>query len=112
MLKKLGHFCDTASNGLECLNAVEAERKSPYSIIFMDIQMPVLDGLETTKRIINQYPNNHPPIIAMTANAFKEDKDKCREAGMVDFLSKPLKVSEFERILNKFYKADESSLSE
>lgn len=78
---------DSASNGSE---AVQALATSHYDLIFMDMQMPVMDGIEATKAIRNLSGCAELPIIAMTANAFAEDRERCLEAGMSDFLSKPV----------------------
>lgn len=89
LLKKAGYQSDAVGNGLE---AVEAVQRQDYDLVFMDIQMPELDGLEATKRIVKQMPNGkRPVIVAMTANAMQEDKAECLEAGMDDYITKPLK---------------------
>jgi PAS domain S-box-containing protein len=91
-LQSLGYTADIAANGQEVLQLLE---KIPYDLILMDCQMPVLDGLETTKQI-HSWPENYfftnrrPVIIAMTANAMKEDQQMCLDAGMDDYLSKPV----------------------
>ena len=89
MLKKIGYSCDVAVNGLEALKAVKNKK---YTIIFMDIMMPEMDGITATKEIIKTYSNNRPKIIAMTANVLTEDKDKCFEAGMDGFIAKPIQL--------------------
>ena len=91
-LKSLGYSADVAGNGKEALQLLE---KIPYDLILMDCQMPVLDGLETTKEIHRWQESSfasgcRPVIIAMTANAMKEDKQMCLDAGMDDYLSKPV----------------------
>ncbi|MEH1939538.1 MAG: ATP-binding protein [Nostoc sp.] len=91
-LKTLGYSADVANNGQE---ALEALVKIPYDLILMDCQMPVLDGLETTKEIHRWEESSfasgrRPVVIAMTANAMKEDKQMCLDAGMDDYLSKPV----------------------
>ncbi len=85
-LRKLGYEADLACNGIEVLEAFE---RVPYDVIFMDCQMPELDGYDTTRRL-GEHPRRHEVrIIAMTANAMQGDRDKCIEAGMNDYLSKP-----------------------
>ncbi|MEH2160350.1 MAG: ATP-binding protein [Nostoc sp.] len=91
-LKSLGYSADVANNGREALQLLE---KLPYDLILMDYQMPVLDGLETTKEIHRWQESRflsgrRPVVIAMTANAMKEDKQMCLDAGMDDYLSKPV----------------------
>ena len=85
-----------AKNGLE---AVEITNKENFDIIFMDIQMPVMDGMEATKMIKKR--NSDAFIVAMTAHAMKEEKDACIAVGMDDFVSKPITLSAIESILNK-----------
>ncbi|MDD4651135.1 MAG: response regulator [Methanothrix sp.] len=86
MLKKLGHHVDFAANGIEAIEALEHQ---PYDAILMDIQMPVMDGIEATK-IIRQRWRNGPRIIAATAQAISFYA--CLGAGVDDFLVKPLKI--------------------
>ncbi|MDZ7957853.1 MAG: response regulator [Aulosira sp. DedQUE10] len=92
LLQSLGYSADVVANGQEALQILE---KIPYDLIFMDCQMPILDGLDTTREI-RRWPESafasrrRPVIIAMTANAMKEDKQKCLDAGMDDYLSKPV----------------------
>ncbi|NRB41573.1 MAG: response regulator [Pseudomonadales bacterium] len=98
MLEKLGCHIDCVSNGKEALQAV-AEDKSHYDIILMDCQMPEMDGFEATREIRDwQHKTQHVeiPIIALTANAMKSDKDKCLAAGMNDFLSKPIVLADLD----------------
>lgn len=105
MLSKLGYSCDIVGNGFECLRALKdlgETAESPYTLIFMDMQMPEMDGLEATRRVIEKYQEERPYIVAMTANAFKEDRDRCFEAGMDDFVAKPIKMEELERVLIKY----------
>jgi CheY-like chemotaxis protein len=100
LLKKAGYQSDAVGNGLE---AVEAVQRQNYDLIFMDIQMPELDGLEATRRIVKQMPNGkRPVIVAMTANAMQEDKIECLEAGMDDYISKPLKEGIVYEIIEKW----------
>lgn len=95
-LNKLGHQADLANNGKE---ALELCQKKNYGLIFMDIQMPLMDGYEATKLILELMKNSPPEIIALTANVFEEDKKRCIEAGMSGFLSKPFSIKDFEKIL-------------
>jgi len=90
LFKKLGYEIDVADDGVKAIEAVEQKQ---YDVIFMDMQMPEMDGISATKKIIQQHPNCHPTIIAMTANVLAHDKQKCFEAGMVDFIAKPIDVN-------------------
>lgn len=92
MLSKLGYSIDIAENGEVGLERVN---NKTYDVIFMDMQMPVMDGLTATKKIIEKFGEKSPYIVAMTANVFDEDKRKCYEAGMKDFISKPLSIDDF-----------------
>lgn len=95
-----GHLVTVAATGLE---AVELAARQAYDLIFMDIQMPELDGLEAARRIrSSDTPNASTPIIAMTANAMKEDRDACLAAGMDGYLSKPIDQDDFFEILNRY----------
>ncbi|WP_271253469.1 PAS domain-containing protein [Pseudanabaena sp. Chao 1811] len=105
LLKKLGYQVHIANNGLE---AVEAIKKQPYDLIIMDVQMPEMDGLMAT-RLIRAYLSNHDnaertvnpvKIVAMTANAMPEDRQACLEAGMDDYISKPINLQEIIRIVS------------
>lgn len=98
LLEKMGYKPDTANNGLE---AVDILKKTHYHLVFMDIQMPVMDGLEATQIIRKNNPQQ-PIIIAMTANAMPEDKLLCEIAGMDDFIPKPVKLNHLEKIMQKW----------
>ena len=88
LLSRLGYQPDVVANGLEVLAAVQ---RQTYDVILMDIQMPEMDGLEASRQITRAYETEaRPRIIALTANVFKSDHDKCLEAGMEGFLGKPL----------------------
>ncbi|MHC5732674.1 MAG: response regulator, partial [Nostoc sp.] len=89
---------DTANNGLEVLLAL---RQQSYDLVFMDVQMPEMDGLEATQ-FIRQNMSVQPIIIAMTANALSEDREACLKAGMDDYLSKPMKLDEIVAMLEKW----------
>lgn len=99
MLEKLGVEVMIASNGQI---GVDMYQEHDFDIIFMDCQMPVLDGFEATKAIRNLEQNtSHIPIIALTANVVKEEKDKCYEAGMDDFVSKPVSKKVLSAVMEK-----------
>lgn len=93
MLEKLGLKSDTAENGQL---AVEKQQQQQYDLIFMDWEMPVLDGIEATKQIRQQTKSSEqsPWIIALTANASIRYKDICIEAGMNDYLAKPIAIDD------------------
>lgn len=119
MLEKFGYRVDVVANGLE---AVEAVSRIPYHLVFMDCQMPEMDGYEATREIRkrdakmgeragaskprdtsdNRQVTTHLPIIAMTANAMPGDRDKCLEVGMDDFISKPVNKEALEAILDQW----------
>lgn len=110
-LRKFGFSCFAVWNGqeaLEYLKVAPSEQHPTPNIILMDCQMPVLDGLACTKAIRNQQPYINSadlqkvPIVAMTASAIQGDEEKCREAGMDDYLAKPVKGKVLERMLNKW----------
>ncbi|OZQ59689.1 hypothetical protein CA600_29495 [Paenibacillus sp. VTT E-133280] len=94
-MKKRGYFPDIASNGEEAVRSVLSK---DYDLVFMDIQMPVMDGIEATG-IIREKLGLSPVIIAATAFARNEDKDMCLSAGMQDFISKPISIKELDRVL-------------
>jgi len=89
ILEKKGHHVDVSNNGLEALDAIE---RNKYDVILMDIQMPSMGGFETTSIIREKEKQTcrHMPIIAMTAHAMKGDRELCLEAGMDDYVSKPI----------------------
>jgi CheY-like chemotaxis protein len=97
LLDRMGYRADVAANGLETL---EALRRQPYDVVLMDVQMPEMDGLEATRRI-RQELDKQPRIIAMTASAMQEDRERCLAVGMDDFVSKPVRVDELVNALNK-----------
>lgn len=91
MLKKLGMHADTAANGRE---AIEMMTQRDYALIFMDVQMPEIDGLEATRLIRLEEADPAPYIVAMTANARPEDRADCLDAGMNDFVGKPIRLED------------------
>ena len=92
MLGRFGYRADIASNGKEALDALH---RQPYDLVLMDVQMPEMDGLEASRRIRSDWPGeDRPRVIALTANAMSDDRDTCLEAGMDDYLSKPVQVAE------------------
>jgi PAS domain S-box-containing protein len=100
MLKHLGYRADVAANGLEVLQALQRQQ---YDIILMDIRMPELGGLEATRQIRKLWPvSRQPKIIAVTAYALEGDREKCLEAGMDDYVSKPVKMEELESTLRMY----------
>jgi CheY-like chemotaxis protein len=102
MLKRLGYKADVASNGQEVLSALE---RQPYDLILMDIQMPGMDGLETTRAIRERrLQEKQPCIIAMTAYALEGDKEECLRVGMDEYLSKPIKIDELQEVLERSIK--------
>ncbi|MEN1761256.1 response regulator [Anoxynatronum sibiricum] len=98
IMGRLGVEADFAIDGLE---AMRLYNRNTYDLIFMDIQMPVMNGYETTKLIREQeqLTNVHTPIIAITAYALEEDREKCLNAGMDDYLSKPVSVDHLLRVI-------------
>jgi len=93
---KIAHF---ANNGVETLQYLQ---HNPIDLIFMDIQMPEMDGLTTTQRIVETYPlETRPYIIAMTANAMEGDRESCLKVGMQDYISKPINKEELAIVLNR-----------
>jgi PAS domain S-box-containing protein len=99
ILKKLGLSADVASNGAEAIKALES---GTYTLVLMDVQMPVMDGLEATRRIRSSNSakiNPRIPIVAMTAHALQSDRAKCVEAGMDDYLSKPVYAQALTEVL-------------
>ncbi len=92
MLQRLGYQADVAGNGEEALDQLQSQR---YDAVLMDIQMPQLDGLAASRRIRAEFPPDQQPyIVAMTANALQGDRERCIEAGMDDYISKPVQVKD------------------
>lgn len=101
ILNEMAYTVDLAENGQK---AIEAAHKKHYDLIFMDMQMPILDGLEATRRIRRELPKAEQPIIiAMTANALEGDKQICLEAGMNDYISKPVLPETVQQKLKQWF---------
>jgi PAS domain S-box-containing protein len=99
LLDQLGYRADVAADGVEAIEALERQR---YDVVLMDVQMPELDGLEATRRIVGRWSAaSRPRIIAMTANAMQGDRELCLEAGMDDYISKPIHVEELVAALSR-----------
>ncbi|MDY7004385.1 MAG: response regulator [Cyanobacteriota bacterium] len=99
LLGRIGYRADIAANGIEVLDAL---KRVPYDAILMDVQMPQMDGIETTRRIHQDYPEEKRPwIIAMTANAMQGDREKCLNAGMDDYVTKPIRRDRLVEALNR-----------
>ncbi len=102
LLSKLGYTCVTAKNGKQ---AVDMVLKEEFDIIFMDIYMPIMDGIEATFQIRNVLKTKQKPIIvALSANSFDDEKQKCIAAGMNDFMQKPYRLVAMEALLDKWNK--------
>ena len=98
LLQQMGYRADLASNGIE---AVESVERQAYDVVLMDVQMPELDGLDATRQICARWPaHERPRIVAMTANAMQGDREMCLEAGMDDYLTKPIRVDRLVEALN------------
>ena len=123
MLKKLGYKVDVAVDGKKTLEALSL---NSYDLVLMDCQMPEMDGFEATRKIReaegvkgesceNNSPNglpltsDHVPIIALTANALPEDREKCLKAGMDDFLTKPIQMEKLDSVIQQWINAEEST---
>ncbi|MCF8059873.1 MAG: response regulator [Bacteriovoracaceae bacterium] len=101
LLNKNGHDPDIAVNGVEAVNFAKDKF---YDLIFMDLQMPEKDGITATKEILEIHSENRPKIVAVTANVLQEDRDKCFEAGMDDFMAKPINNNILISILERYSK--------
>jgi CheY-like chemotaxis protein len=98
MLKQMGYRADAVADGRE---VVEALKRRPYDLIFMDVRMPEMDGLKATQEIRRLWPTNGPKIIAITAYALSGDREKCLEAGMDDYIAKPVQKAELAEVLKR-----------
>jgi CheY-like chemotaxis protein len=92
LLERLGYRADVVANGIEAIDALE---RQSYDLLLSDVQMPEMDGLEATRRILERWPEGERPwIVAMTAEAMSGDRERCLEAGMNDYVAKPIRVDE------------------
>ena len=97
LLQQMGYRADVAANGIE---AIEALQRQPYDVVLMDVQMPEMDGLEATRRIVQRWgATERPRILAMTANAMQGDREECLAAGMDDYITKPIRVAALQQAL-------------
>ena len=103
MLQTLGFNADLAANGHEVLHALQL---SHYDLVLMDLQMPELDGLEATRLARKQFPHSNIKIVAMTANAMSGDEERCYQAGMDDYLAKPVKLEQLSAVIRHNFGAD------
>jgi signal transduction histidine kinase len=101
-LEKMGYRPGTVSNGREVIEALELQ---PYDVVFLDMQMPEMDGLEAARKICLRWQERRPRLIAVTGNAMQGDMEKCRDAGMDDYVSKPIRPKELETMLLRWGKA-------
>jgi two-component system sensor histidine kinase/response regulator len=91
ILRKKGYHIDVANDGREALSKLSAaDADAPYDLVLMDVQMPVLDGLETTRLIRSEVRWDHLPVVAMTAHAMNGDRERCLQSGMNAYISKPV----------------------
>ena len=105
MITSTGATVERAWNGIEALELLEGEPEDRFDLIFMDIQMPGMDGLEAARAIVERYAKagrKRPPIIATTANAYVEDRQRAFEAGMDGFAVKPIGISEVCHLFQTF----------
>jgi signal transduction histidine kinase/DNA-binding response OmpR family regulator len=103
MLERLGYHSDLAGGGTE---AIAALQRQPYDLVLMDMLMPEMDGLEATRRIRAMALPAQPTIVALTANALKEDREACNAAGMDGFLAKPVTLADLQRCLAEYAPVD------
>jgi len=100
LLGKLGYQADVVSDGQQALSAIE---RHPYDVVLMDVHMPELDGLDATRALLERHPDpaDRPVIVAVTAHAMREDRERCLAAGMDHYLAKPLRPHELLAVLSK-----------
>ncbi len=107
-LERLGYRADAVSNGLEAVNTLESRN---YDLVFMDLQMPEMDGLEASRQIRSRLPAaRQPKIVALTANAMQGDRERCLAAGMDDYISKPVKLHEIEAVIRRLFAKEDTAV--
>jgi len=101
LLEKRGHRVTVANNGQEAITHLQ---RSSFDLVLMDVQMPLVDGLEATRIIRKQEEKTgiHQPIVALTAHAVKGDQERCEAAGMDGYLAKPIRPEELDAVLQKY----------
>jgi two-component system sensor histidine kinase/response regulator len=100
LLKRLGYHAEVADSGAKALHALES---TTYALVLMDCQMPGMDGLEATRLLRRREPaGTHVPVIAMTGHAADEDRQRCLDAGMDDYLTKPIMIDELRSVLARW----------
>ncbi len=99
MLKRLGYKAGVVANGIEALHALERQH---YDVVFMDVKMPVMDGLEATRIIRQRWPHEGPKIIALTAYGLKGDRERFISAGMDDYILKPVQKEDLAKVLRRY----------
>ena len=106
-LQRIGYRADTAVNGLEAVNTLESRH---YDLVFMDLQMPIMDGIEASRQIRRRLPaDRQPKIIALTANAMQGDRELCLSAGMDDYISKPVKIHEIDAAIRRQFGSEDKT---
>lgn len=99
LFKRLEYSVTIVSDGRE---AVEEARMNSYDLIFMDVHMPEMDGMEATRTLREEMGDNCPPIIALTASAMSQDRERIMAAGMDDFISKPIDLSKLNEAIHRY----------
>jgi CheY-like chemotaxis protein len=102
LLNRLGYTADVAANGVEVIKAIDSK---VYDLIFLDVRMPEMDGYEAARRICEKWAGDaaaRPRIIAMTGNAMQGERERCLEAGMDDYLSKPVRIEELKALIKRW----------
>ncbi len=103
-LQRIGYRADAVGNGLEAVTTLESRR---YDLVFMDLQMPIMDGIEASRQIRRRLPaDQQPKIVALTANAMQGDRELCLSAGMDDYISKPVKIHEIDAAIRRQFGSD------